>query len=344
MSGGFSISDVAFSPMVPPAAIAAGLVFAGILIGVRFGAAGWRRGVLSWLPRVLMLTLLAAMLLRPAIPAETPLAAPTNADVYFVIDTTSSIGALDWNGGEPRLAGIRADVRALVGELAGARFSVIGFDGIATVRVPLTTDAAAVVTALDVARPETSVYGRGSSIGLAAPLLREELDRAANESQLRARVVYYFGDGEQTVAGDPESFASSAALIGGGAVFGYGSAAGAPMPVFKGASRPTDELIVDPGTGAPALSAIDEGTLKAVATQLGVPYELRDPASPVGPGDLHVSSVDADGSLSRTSVFELYWVAALGIVGLLAIEFSRLGWAMFASRLRSPPARRRSAR
>src|SRR5690606_1021757 len=129
----------------------------------------------------------------------------------------------------PRLDGVRADVQSIVDEYPGARFALISFDAAATQRLPLTTDATALMSSLDVLRPEVTTQSRGSSIGIASTMLSEVLRNAAESAPDRARMVFYFGDGEQTVSSDPESFGGSAEYVDGGAVLGYGTAEGGPM-------------------------------------------------------------------------------------------------------------------
>ena len=50
------------------------------------------------------------------------------ADVLFVVDTTGSMAALDYDGDSPRLDGVRADIVELAAEFPGAHFSLIRFD------------------------------------------------------------------------------------------------------------------------------------------------------------------------------------------------------------------------
>ena len=332
-----NITELVVTPMVSPLAIAgvvAVMVVAAVMRVVRSGP----MSILQWLPRVMIVFLLATMLLRPSVPSETALVQATNADVFLVVDTTASIAATDWAGTEQRLTGVRADVRSLVEQLAGARFSVISFDSVASLRVPLTTDAAAVITAIDVARPEVSGHSAGSSVGLAAPMLEAELNRAALEAPQRARAVYYFGDGEQTAPTAPESFGASAPLIGGGAVFGYGTVAGATIPINAGRDEQSPGSILDPATNTPAISAIDTSTLATLADQLAVPLLVRSAGSTIDAGEMHLSALSSDGSVDRDAVEELYWIPAIGVLVLLLLEVGRF----VVAGIRSYPKRQRS--
>jgi Ca-activated chloride channel family protein len=275
-----------------------------------------------WAMRLLLVLACFAMLLRPGIPGGTTQTLATDTDIVLVVDTTASIVAEDWGDGEPRLDGIRDDVQALVEEYPGARFALITSDAAAELRMPLTTDTTALMGSLEVLRPEVTSQSRGSSIGIAAPLLSETLASAAESSPDRSRMVFYFGDGEQTVDTPPESFSSSEKYTDSGAVFGYGTTEGGPMRITTGG-------VSDQGgdyiqyQGADALSVIDESNLEAIADELGVEYAHRTadaaPALPEAPS----TTTDYADSGEVGNVTELYWIAALIILAILGVELTR---------------------
>lgn len=295
-----------------------------------------------WALRLLMVLACFAMLLRPGIPGGATQTLATDTDIVLVVDTTASIVAEDWDEGSPRLDGVRADVRELVAEYPGARFALITSDASAQLRMPLTTDTTALVGSLDVLRPEVTSRSRGSSIGVAANLLRDTLRSAAEASPDRSRMVFTFGDGEQTTGTPPEPFSESARYVDGGAVFGYGTAEGGPMRVTSGGvSGGEGEYIQYQGTDA--LSVIDENNLKAMAQQLGVEYQHRtadtEPVLPEAPST--TTNYAESGEVG--SVTELYWIAALVLLALLGIELLRA--TTLIARLRGlAPSRRDAAR
>lgn len=286
-----------------------------------------------WSLRLVMVLACLVMLLRPGIPGGATQTLATDTDILLVVDTTASIVAEDWDDGQPRLDGVREDVAALIEEYPGARFALVTFDAAAELRMPLTTDTTALVGSLGVLRPEVTSQSRGSSIGIAAPLVAETLQAAAEASPDRSRMVFYFGDGEQTVTSAPEPFSDSAKYADAGAVFGYGTAEGGPMQITSGGvgeDAGTGEYIEY--QGAEALSTIDEGNLEAVAEQLGVEYEHRTaetaPTLPEAPST--TTSYAEAGEVGN--VTELYWIPALLIVALLGFELTRA--TMLIARLR----------
>ena len=323
-----------WEPLVPwPVAV----LMAGALIGVAAaglvrarrrgdGAAGdgqlrmdGRGGGLGWGLRLGAAIAAALILFGPAVSGGNAATAARDVDVWFVVDRTNSMIARDYEGSQPRLDGVRADVGAIIRELPGARYSLISFDSSARTEVPLTTDASALESRVETLRPENRLSSRGSSISEAAAEVRSALERAEQRDSSRARFVFYLGDGEQTAAGEPAPF-DVGGLVTGGAVLGYGSEAGGPMQDRVFGDEPGNDISVG---GEIAVSRIDEGRLRTVAEQLGVPYVHRDggaiaPAlAEADPGSLSKGGL-APGTASAT------WVLALVVVALLGFDVVRL--------------------
>lgn len=297
---------------------------------------GPQRGL--WALRLGMIVVVFAMLLRPGIPGGTSQTLATDTDVVIVVDTTASIVAEDWAGDRPRIDGVRADVQAIVDEYPGARFALISFDAAAQLRLPLTTDATALMSSLDVMRPEVTDQSRGSSIGIANRMLADTLSAAAKASPERARMVFYLGDGEQTASREPESFASSAKYVDGGAVLGYGTAEGGPMKKTTGAGAAAGGYIEY--QGSPAMSVIDEDNLRQVSEQLGIEYQHRTADAGIELPEAPSSTTDYAASGEVGNVIELYWIAALVLIVLLAVEVALATMSIVRLRGLSTPAPR----
>lgn len=291
--------------------------------------AGARPLARSWLWRAALVGLVVTATFRPGVPGTgTTQNATADLDVFFVVDTTASVVAEDYGGAKPRLDGVRQDVGRLVAALPGARFSLLTFDSSALTRLPLTGDATAVTTAMEVLRPEVITYSRGSSVTVAAPLLTQQLERARAAHPERARVVFYLGDGEQTDGQPPTAFSVPSGAVNGGAVLGYGTTTGGRMRANEGYIAGHQAWVQDRSVTPPvdALSRIDEGRLRTVADQLGVPYTHRSAGDPIesamtatDPGRLAAQAGSVAGR------FELYWILAAAAVGLVARELYLLG-------------------
>ncbi|WP_431074862.1 vWA domain-containing protein [Microbacterium phyllosphaerae] len=295
-----------------------------------------------WVMRLVMLLACFFMFLRPGIPGGVTQTLATDTDIVLVVDTTASIVAEDWDGDQPRLDGVRADVQTIVDEYPGARFALITFDASADLRMPLTTDTTSLVSSLDVLRPEVTSQSRGSSIGLANQLLADTLSNAAAASPDRSRMVFYFGDGEQTVTSAPEPFDGSRSFTDSGAVLGYGTAEGGPMQLTTGGLDGSGSGEYIEYQGSNALSVIDEGNLEAIAAELGVEYQHRTADTELTLPEAPSTTTNYAESGSVGNVTELYWIAALVVLALLGVELARASMLVARLRLlRAPSARTR---
>lgn len=277
-----------------------------------------RAKVLDWVLRGLVVVLIGVACLRPGIGSQSVQAQQNELDVLFVVDTTASMNAEDWNG-QPRLEGVKNDIAALALAHTGARFAMITFDSTAVQRLPFTTDATALQSIVDTLRPEITMYSGGSSITVANRLANQVLKDAAEQGPDRARVVYYLGDGEQTSGAEPEEFSQAGQKTNGGAVLGYGTVEGGAMleslPSF---SSGTPEYITDV-SGQTAVSKIDEANLQTIAAQLGVGYQLRAPESEVQPAEVEVGA-NSDAGADVETAFDLYWIFAIAAFVLMMRE------------------------
>ncbi|CCQ45872.1 von Willebrand factor type A domain protein [Pseudarthrobacter siccitolerans] len=287
-----------------------------------------RPGGRAWVRRSVLVLLVAAAALRPGVPGGSVQAATADLNVFFVVDTTSSMVAEDYGNAAPRLAGVRQDIMAIAEELPGARFSVITFDTEARVRMPLTADTSALETITAILEPQVTVYAKGSSITAAREVLAERLSAAKDSHPGRPRLVFYLGDGEQTSATEPAPLTLDDGLVAGGAVLGYGTSSGGRMKENTGMESDAGSPYIQDFTGSAArdaLSVIDEDRLRGIAAQLGVPYVHRsdgDAASAMlqeaRPGALERTSEDS----TLTGRTEVYWLlaAAAFVLGLLEMR------------------------
>jgi Ca-activated chloride channel family protein len=317
-----------FTPLLTPAVL---LPVLAILLALTI----WQllrqrrsRHARDWAARVLLVVLVVVVAFRPSIGGGAPASsAEGGLEVYFVVDTTSSMVAEDYGSADaPRLSGVRADISAIAQELTGAEFALVTFDSTALQRMPLTSDLTALRSAVTVMTQEVTGFSSGSSIDAPRELLEQVLADAAEVKPDRPRVLYYFGDGEQTADTEPGSFESVADDITGGAVLGYGTEDGGRMLSFDGYNDEYSEpatYIQDFSLTPPAdaVSRIDENNLNAIADQLGVAYDKREQGEAVTSvtAGITVDSARVTQDQGRAP-FELYWIAAVGIAALLVRE------------------------
>ncbi len=315
-------------PFIDPAVLLIGtlVLLALVVLGAATAPRGRRRG---WLLRALMVLLLAAIALRPGwgtMPAATR---PSDLEVLLVVDRTTSMSARDWHGDEPRLEGVRSDAAELMAALPAARFTVVTFGKQVSTVLPSTSDAAYAEETLGLMQREEPFSGSGSLVD--RPLHRMEvlLERMGQEQPERRRLVVLMTDGENTASGPQASFAPLAPLIDGGAVLGYGSGEGGLMPLDE--DGPPDEWVIDPATGEPARSRIDEDNLRAVAQETGLRYLHR--RSPGGLAELAAGwqrsfTERADDGSEAQAQLELGWLLALLLLAITAWDL-RTHWRGF---------------
>lgn len=278
-----------------------------------------------WVRRVCVVGVLLLMALRPSVTGGGAPSQMANMDVIFVVDVTSSMAAEDYDGTSQRLVGARQDIKDIALSMPGARYGVITFSLAAAKELPLTTDATALESLVDIIEQEQTMYSRGSSLDVSLPMLEEELERLRERSPERQLVVYFMSDGEQTSDGQIKSFERLAHLIDAGAVLGYGTQEGARMKQFSSSPtfQPLNPYITDfTAQGGPdAISRIDETNLQTIAQQMGVPYTWRQT-----PGDIEqfIQTVDLDSLQDEqrdvSTYRDTYWLLAVLLVGLVLWE------------------------
>lgn len=283
--------------------------------------------------------LLGTAALRPAIPGEQVDTTAANLNVYFVVDTTSSIIAEDYGDERPRIEGVAADIAAIAQNLPGARYSIITFDQDARVRLPLTTDTTALDAAVETLLPESYEVSHGTSVSQANDRLKTLLEQAYARTPDRGRVVFYLGDGEQTAPEPPAPFDIDQRLVNGGAVLGYGTTEGGRMKATRSRFDTSRTYIKDPATGEDARSVISEATLRAIADQLGLPYVHRESGDRVEPAvaGIDLQRFGTSEEIERQKVQarrELYWPLLIGVAGIAAWELGAGVTALLQTRRR----------
>ena len=315
-----------FQPM-PIVIILAGIAL--ILGGYQFFKTKNKKQRIHWVLRIVAGFLILFAGMRPSVPTVSESEVYNSRyDVYFVVDLTSSMVAEDWDGeGSTRLDGVREDINDLLDDYVGAKFSLVTFSSVANLRVPLTPDSTAIASAVNTMLPEVTAYSTGSSISTPLETLQTTLAAEA-ETNDRAKIVLYFGDGEQTAATEPESFEPVKEFVEQSRVYGYGTEEGGKMKIQTGyyISTNTDEYIKD-SAGADGLSILDEANLETIATQLGGDYEHRSIDERINPVDLTQNQkldLQQEEGASVNNTTEYYWIFLIPVALLLIVEAAYL--------------------
>ncbi len=299
-------------PVLPPLLLAAAAVLvAGQFVALR----RWRRSARSrmMLWRWLLVTCAAALLVLAATrvvltgddESATRSAGDTDPNVFLVVDRSPDMAVEDIYG-RSRMDVAREDLQALIDRYPRARFAVIGFASAPTLQWPLSADTWSLRPVLDTItpyayRPDAVTQ---TNAGAASTVLRYQLISAVQQYPRAATLVFYLGAGARESELPAREFVPPADSVDGGAVLGYGTPAGGPIPDTEIARSP-----------------IDDSTLRTVAGQLGVPFIARaDGALPPEQLPDAMGASDATAVASTGGQTETYWLPALGAAVLILIE------------------------
>ena len=300
---------------------------------------GHREGAtLSRLLLVLALALIGVAAARPMwSPGEETLGRP-DFPLVIALDVSLSMAAEDVateaGGSVSRFTAAQAEIRRLIDGRRGDRIGLVIFAGDAFLRFPLTRDHEAALEVLDALQPGEALSRPGSEIGSAIALATETIVRAASaeagESVTGAIAVV--SDGEEILNQAPSLDAVAAARAARDLslkVFtvGVGSRQGANIPL-----RRSMDAKIDPRSGAPVVTRLDDQRLRAVASAGGGRFiELDSPGAVLRlNADLAAFDRVRQEIVVEASLAEQFqWFAgAAALALLLAVAARVFGWTL----------------
>jgi Ca-activated chloride channel family protein len=206
------------------------------------------------------LALLAVAAARPQHGSKRILLPREGTDVMVTLDVSASMLATDI--APSRFDRAKVVLSALLDRLQGDRVGLTVFAGSAELRFPLTTDVAAARQLINSTAIKEGGLSAGTGIGNG---IRLAVDSFPADDQTRGKVLVLVSDGED-LSGSPQD-AIKGAVARGITVhtIGVGTAAGGPIVA---PARPNGTAVprVDPETGRPATSRLDEGLRRDLAT------------------------------------------------------------------------------
>ena len=221
--------------------------------------------------QILIIILLFIINLRIMIPSNNSKTIKNDLDILFVIDNTISMNALDYNGSNTRLSGVKEACNYIIDELNRSRFSVITFDNTSRIVTPYTYDTNITREAISIMMPINELYAKGSSIDVSLDSIMYSLKNSKKKNN-NNRIIFFISDGENTSNNSIKSFKSISKYISDGAVLGYGTKKGGYMK--DESEYATNEYIMDytDTNFGKAISKIDEKNLKEIANDMDVDY------------------------------------------------------------------------
>ena len=273
--------------------------------------------------QIVIIALVFLINIRIMIRTEEAEVITNDLDVLFVVDTTISMIAEDYNGDSTRLSGVKEDMKYIIEELEGAKFSIVTFDNSSKVVLPYTRDKDILYEAIDIIKVSEYLFARGTTLNASFDGLEQQLEASA-EKEDRARIVFFISDGEITSSTDQKIdtnlFSLLESYISEGAVLGYGTNEGGYMYVKTGDYGSYKYLDYQ---GKKAVSIIDEENLELVASNLGIDYinmskqsNLESKLADIKDGITY----DFD-TVDKTAYSDTYYIFVVPLLGLLIYEF-----------------------
>ena len=305
---------------------------------------GRREGAaLSRLLLVLALALIGVAAARPMwSPGEETLGRP-DFPLVIALDVSLSMAAEDVateaGGSVSRFTAAQAEIRRLIDGRRGDRIGLVIFAGDAFLRFPLTRDHEAALEVLDALQPGEALSRPGSEIGGAIALATATIVRAADAEagEPVTGAIAVVSDGEEILNQAPSVDAVAAARAArdvGLKVFtvGVGSRQGANIPL-----RRSMEVKIDPRSGAPVVTRLDDQRLRAVASAGGGRFiELDEPGAVLRlNADLAAFDRVRQEIVVESSLAEQFqWFGGAAAVALLLAAAARVfGWTLGRGRI-----------
>ena len=274
--------------------------------------------------QILIIILLFVINLRIMIPSNNSKTIKNDLDILFVIDNTISMNALDYNGSNTRLSGVKEACNYIIDELNGSRFSVITFDNTSRIVTPYTYDANITREAISIMTPINELYAKGSSIDVSLDSIMYSLKNSKKKND-NNRIIFFISDGENTSNNSIKSFKSISKYISDGAVLGYGTKKGGYMK--DESEYATNEYIMDytDTNFGKAISKIDEKNLKEIANDMDVDYIHITNSNNINSKIKQIKNKTKSTleSNDKSSYDDIYYIFVIPLLILLFIEFDR---------------------
>lgn len=248
------------------------------------------------LRRIAICFTLMTCALTPSIMRTTWQRAVSATNVIIVIDNTGSMNVRDASYSKDknirRLEAARSIVSDITKAYANASFSAIRFGSTTSVDVPLTPDTKAIDNWASALRTEPTGISTGTSLDCPLNKTLLVLKSIHDAHPDDVTVMYLISDGEETTSRKRRSYSPLRAYLTHSYIVGVGSKQGEKIPV---SDEPVDDMangtinsgsssgsnskntnsqkwVIDPATGNPGISKLDENNLKNIADEVSGTY------------------------------------------------------------------------
>lgn len=281
----------------------------------------WKQNIL----KILIIILLFITNLRIMIPSNKLETYNNNLEVLFVIDSTISMNALDYDDNITRLEAVKKDCNYIIEELNGASFSLITFNNSSRIITPFTIDSNITKEAIDIIEPVDELYAKGSSLNTPLETIISYLEQQKEDKE-KVRIIFFISDGEITDESNLKSYKEVSKYITNGAVLGYGTKDGGYMQINDKTSG--DKKYIEYYNNfkkEKAVSKIDESNLKKIANDIDVDYINMNKQSNIKNKIKEIKKliVSNKQNSSKANYDDIYYIFLIPLLLLLLIEFGK---------------------
>lgn len=231
-----------------------------------------RKGKVNYIRQILIVVLLFVINMRIMVrDGDVPTVMP-KVDVMFVVDNTISMLAEDYGADDGRrMDAVKEDCKYIAEQIPGASISVVKFDNSVEMMIPYTVDTTMAMETIGLLKGSSHYRARGTSLNDVMTAMESILD----DKRTNYKIVFFISDGEIVSSEKLKSYSGLKKFVDGGAVLGYGTEKGGPMLPVEDYENPAEATYLyyyEEYDQKLALSKIDEGNLKSIASDLGVDY------------------------------------------------------------------------
>lgn len=331
--------------------------------------------LLAWIRRFFILLVIFTISIGPSMQLNVENKALSDLSMIFVVDNSGSMsaktgetvddpsdnsnGSLDNQDADDfkaessatskkvmtRLDQVKKDLYTILDSTPPSKYSIIEFNSVADLVLPLTSNARTAKSFVSSISPELTSSSNGTSLDVASDKILAQINNIKQNYPHDRIALYYFSDGDTTSSSKDvilDSYSNLRGIVNEGAVIGYGDKTPAEMyeynPDLSGLKSTlssldldipvlvsyTDSLILDPVTKQPALSAINEDNLRIIGDNIGLRYLKRnssDDIKTMADGLYAKYWVFAQNFEKRTSIQLIVWPFYIALSILVLWEF-----------------------
>lgn len=283
-----------------------------------------RKGAVNYIRQILIVTLLFVINMRIMVRGNDVPAVVPKVDVLFVVDNTISMLAEDYGGNGRRMDAVKEDCKYITEQFPGASFSVVAFGDSVQRMSPYTVDANMIIETIGLLQGQSKYYAQGTSLNDVMSAMEQMLD----EDRENYTILFFISDGEVTNSEKLKSYKGLDQYVDAGAVLGYGTEQGGPMKTVDYMEEESEYLYYydENYEEKLAISRIDEGNLKRIASDFGIDYVHMTNQSEIGSviealqenvNDLEIT----EDMESREGYTDIYYLFVIPLLLLLIVDF-----------------------